>query len=381
MKKRIVSMLLAIVMVVGLIPGFAVTVSAATDVYASGTLGQYSKTAWTIYNNGLLVIDGKGNSISTKWDSTTDSPWKDYADIITRASFVNCENWVRIPKNTFRGLSNLKEVILPENIEEICQYAFSGAALETIILPERLETIGNYAFSSCESLNYININDGVTSIGSSAFYNCSSLKAISIPDSVTSIGQTLFQNCGNLEYVRLSERVDKVGGSMFFGCAMLKNVSLPASVTVIGSKAFSNASNLAGVYYHGTVEPTTYNPGLNNASFSLTPDTMVIYASNDYSGTTMGLKATWENDVHNVTKIDGYFVNVAHTIGGAVKVDKSIVPVGDTVTVDIMATMYLTHSLSQAQTVMRLPLQATQTPVHLQCLKVMLPLLQHSNPQ
>ncbi len=337
MKKRIVSMLLAIVMVVGLIPGFAVTVSAATDVYASGTLGQYSKTAWTIYNNGLLVIDGKGNSISTKWDSTTASPWKDYADIITRASFVNCENWVRIPENTFRGLSNLKEVILPENIEEICQYAFSGAALETIILPERLETIGNYAFSSCESLNYININDGVTSIGSSAFYNCSSLKAISIPDSVTSIGQTLFQNCGNLEYVRLSERVDKVGGSMFFGCAMLKNVSLPASVTVIGSKAFSNASNLTGVYYHGTVEPTTYNPGLNNASFSLTPDTMVIYASNDYSGTTMGLKATWENDVHNVTKIDGYFVNVAHTIGGAVKVDKSIVPVGDTVTVDIMA--------------------------------------------
>ena len=337
MKKRILSMLLAIVMVVGLVPGFAVTASAATEVYASGNLGQGNKTAWTIYDNGLLVIDGKGNSISTKWDSTTASPWKDYADIITRASFVNCENWVRIPENTFRGLSNLKEVILPENIEEICQYAFTGAALETIILPERLETIGNYAFSSCESLNYININDGVTSIGSSAFYNCSSLKAISIPDSVTSIGQTLFQNCGNLEYVRLSESVDKVGGSMFSGCTMLKNISLPASVTVIGSKAFSNASNLTGVYYHGTVEPTTYNPGLNNASFSLTPDTMVIYASNDYSGTTMGLKATWENDVHNVTKIDGYFVNVAHTIGGAVKVDKSIVPVGDTVTVDIMA--------------------------------------------
>ncbi len=124
---------------------------------------------------------------------------------------------------------------------------------------------------------------------------------------------------------------------MFFGCTMLKNVSLPATVTVIGSTAFSNASNLTGVYYHGTVEPTTYNPGLNNASFSLTPDTMVIYASNDYSGTTMGLNAKWENDVHNVTKIDGYFVNVAHTIGGAVKVDKSIVPVGDTVTVDTMA--------------------------------------------
>ena len=172
MKKRILSMLLSIVLVVSLLPGFTIAASAATGVYAKGTLGQYDRTAWTIYDDGLLVIDGKGNSISTKWDSTTASPWKDYADIITRASFVNCENWVRIPENTFRGLSNLKEVILPENIEEICQYAFTGAALETIILPERLETIGNYAFSSCESLNYININDGVTSIGSSAFYNC-----------------------------------------------------------------------------------------------------------------------------------------------------------------------------------------------------------------
>lgn len=339
-KKRfhkLTAWLLTLAMLMTFIPSFTLTASAATEVYASGNLGQGNRTAWTIYDNGLLVIDGKGNSISAKWDSTTASPWKDYADIITRASFVNCENWVRIPENTFRGLSNLKEVILPENIEEICQYAFTGAALETIILPERLKTIGNYAFSSCESLNYININDGVTSIGSSAFYNCSSLKAISIPDSVTSIGQTLFQNCTNLEYVRLSENATKVGGSMFFGCTMLKNISLPATVTVIGSKAFSNASNLTGVYYHGTVEPTTYNPGLNNASFSLTPDTMVIYASNDYSGTTMGMKATWENDVNNVTKIDGYFVNMAHTVGGAVKVDKSIVPVGDTVTVDIMA--------------------------------------------
>ncbi|MBQ7121977.1 MAG: leucine-rich repeat protein [Clostridia bacterium] len=339
MKKtnKLISILLVMAMLLSMAP-LSLTASAADiEVYATGTLGSGSRTAWTIYDNGLLVIDGKGNSVSTKWDSTTASPWKDYADIITRASFVNCENWECIPECTFRSLSKLKDVTLPENIEEICQYAFTGTAIETILLPDGLITIGYYAFSSCESLKYININDGVTSIGSSAFYNCSSLKAISIPDSVTSIGQTLFQNCTNLEYVRLSENADKVGGSMFSGCTMLKNVSLPASVTVIGSKAFSNASNLEGVYYHGVNEPTTYNPGINNATFSLAPDTMVIYASNDYSATTMGLKANWENDVQTVTKIEGHFVNIAHTANGAVKVGASIVPAGDTVTIDIMA--------------------------------------------
>ncbi len=339
MKKtnKLISILLVLAMLLSMAP-LSLTASAADiEVYATGTLGSGSRTAWTIYDNGLLVIDGKGNSVSTKWDSTTASPWKDYADIITRVSFVNCENWECIPECTFRSLSKLKDVTLPENIEEICQYAFTGTAIETILLPDGLITIGYYAFSSCESLKYININDGVTSIGSSAFYNCSSLKAISIPDSVTSIGQTLFQNCTNLEYVRLSENADKVGGSMFSGCTMLKNVSLPASVTVIGSKAFSNASNLEGVYYHGFNEPTTYNPGINNATFSLAPDTMVIYASNDYSATTMGLKANWENDVQTVTKIEGHFVNIAHTANGAVKVGASIVPAGDTVTIDIMA--------------------------------------------
>ena len=335
--NKLISILLVLAMLLSLAP-LSLTASAADiEVYATGTLGSGSRTAWTIYDNGLLVIDGKGNSISTKWDSTTASPWKDYADIITRVSFVNCENWECIPECTFRSLSKLKDVTLPENIEEICQYAFTGTAIETILLPDGLITIGYYAFSSCESLKYININDGVTSIGSSAFYNCSSLKAISIPDSVTSIGQTLFQNCTNLEYVRLSENADKVGGSMFSGCTMLKNVSLPASVTVIGSKAFSNASNLEGIYYHGINEPTTYNPGINNATFSLAPDTMVIYASNDYSATTMGLKANWENDVQTVTKIEGHFVNIAHTANGAVKVGASIVPAGDTVTIDIMA--------------------------------------------
>lgn len=336
--RKLTVWLLALAVLVTFIPIFTLPVSAAEiEVYAEGTLGSSSKTAWTIYTNGLLVIDGKGNSIATRWDSTTASPWKDYKAVITRVSFTNCENWVRIPECTFRGLSNLKEVTLPENIEEICEYAFTGTAIETIILPESLKTIGRFAFGMCKSLNYININDGVTSIGSDAFSDCSTLKAVSIPDSVTSIGQNLFKNCTNLEYVRLSEKTVKVGGSMFFGCTMLKNVSLPASVTEIGSKAFSNALNLVGVYYHGTTEPTTYNPGLNNATFSLTPDTMVIYTSNDYSGTTMGLKKNWENDVHNVTKIDGHFVNIAYTANGAVKVGASIVPAGDTVTIDIMA--------------------------------------------
>ena len=252
MKKRILSMIIAIVMVVGLVPSFAIAASAATGVYAKGTLGQYDRTAWTIYDDGLLVIDGKGNTMtSVNWDSTTASPWKSYADIITRISFTNCENWTSLPAHSFKSLRNLKEIALPENLEVIQELALGYTGIETIVLPQSLKEIGRAAFSNCEALNYVNIHSGITKIDSDAFSNCVNLKAISIPDSVTSIGQTLFQNCRNLEYVRLSESVDKIGGSMFSGCTMLKNISLPSSVTTIGSKAFFKASNIASIYYHG----------------------------------------------------------------------------------------------------------------------------------
>ena len=120
MKKRFLGVIIAIIMVLGLVPSFVIASSATTGVYAKGTLGQYDRTAWTIYDDGLLVIDGKGNTMtSEKWDSTTASPWKDYADIITKVTFVNCQNWKSLPAHSFKSLKNLKEITLPENLEVI----------------------------------------------------------------------------------------------------------------------------------------------------------------------------------------------------------------------------------------------------------------------
>ena len=139
MKKRFLGVIIAIVMVLGLVPSFAIAASAATEVHASGTLGQYDRTAWTIYDNGLLVIDGKGNTMtSEKWDSTTASPWKDYADIITKVTFVNCQNWKSLPAHSFKSLKNLKEITLPENLEVIQQLALGYTGIETIELPQSL---------------------------------------------------------------------------------------------------------------------------------------------------------------------------------------------------------------------------------------------------
>ncbi len=338
MKKRILSMIIAIVMVVGLVPSFAIAASAATGVYASGTLGQYDKTAWTIYDNGLLVINGKGNTMtSVNWDSTTASPWKDYEDVITKVTFVNCQNWKSLPAHSFKGLSNLKEITLPENLEVIQQLALGYTGIETIELPQSLTTIGEAAFSSCKSLNYVNIHNGITTIEARAFWDCDNLKAISIPDSVTLMRQEVFQGCENLEYVRLGSGFSTISSSVFSGCNLLETLTIPSNVTTIGVQFLSKNASLKGVYYQGSVVPTTYAPNGTNGTFYGIDKSIPIYTHTSYESDTIGIQSQYLNDVRTVTKINGYFVNMAHSVGGAFKVDKSIVPVGDTVTVDIMA--------------------------------------------
>jgi hypothetical protein len=88
--------------------------------------------------------------------------------------------------------------VIPNGVETIEDYAFSGLNITSIIIPYGVRTIGYYAFSDCKGLTSIVIPNSVETIGEYAFYNCENLESVVIPNSVTTMGYNAFGYCGNL---------------------------------------------------------------------------------------------------------------------------------------------------------------------------------------
>jgi len=96
--------------------------------------------------------------------------------------------------------NKLEEVIIPEGVTEIPDYAFYGCtSLKTVKLPSTLKTIGIGAFYGCTSLVSINIPDSVEELKNTCFYGCTSLDLIHIPNSIKVIGEEVFVNCNALD--------------------------------------------------------------------------------------------------------------------------------------------------------------------------------------
>lgn len=99
---------------------------------------------------------------------------------------------------------NSSKVILPEGIKKIAFGAFKNKEnIEEIVFPESLEAIDDYAF-----------------------YSCTSLKSATIPKNVKSIGCLAFGNCENCEDIKIGESLESLKKFAFLGCKNLKNITV-----------------------------------------------------------------------------------------------------------------------------------------------------------
>lgn len=93
----------------------------------------------------------------------------------------------------------IKEIVIPDNIKEIGDEAFSDCKnLTSITIPSSVKYIGEFAFLWCVKLKEIRIPTGVKELHHGVFSNCWDLSEVIIPKSVTKIGDEAFYECNNL---------------------------------------------------------------------------------------------------------------------------------------------------------------------------------------
>ncbi len=184
--------------------------------------------------------------------ATTENAIRNLEQLVSGSTLKISEGTTKIEAHAFEGLDNFTEVIIPEGVTEIGDYAFAETKVKKITLPESLEKIGDYAFYM-STLEEIVIPSGVKEIGYSAFDRCLNLKNATLNSGLEKIGERAFMLCGMLSDIEIPHTVTEIGNEAFMGTG-LYSVTIPASVTTLGSGVFSNCIMLEEVVFEGSMK-------------------------------------------------------------------------------------------------------------------------------
>lgn len=181
--------------------------------------------------------------------------------------------------------SNLKKIILPNNVTEIGEYSFfSLPNLTEIKLSGGLKKLGAYVFSKCTALETITFPEGVAELPMGCFSECISLKEVKLPSSLVTLGAYCFENTA-LEDIVLPEKLEKIG-RYAFKSTNLKKISIPASCTDISINAFEGNNQLTDIVLPNTLSRVPY--GMFNHCTALQkvniPEGVISIGKNAFAG-------------------------------------------------------------------------------------------------
>lgn len=148
-----------------------------------------------------------------------------------------------IGNNMFAGCSNLSEIILPQTIVRIGQYAFADTKLTSMVVPRDTKYIAGNAFA-LPGIKSLQVDEGNEKFyaQNNAIYEKETdmlvrgCQASGIPEGVVEIGDMAFQGAG-LESIVLPKSLKKIGYRAFMDNS-LKDVYIPESVEEIGQEPF-----------------------------------------------------------------------------------------------------------------------------------------------
>ena len=285
MKKRVLSLALCLVLVVGLFSGLTVNASASkiddlkkevaerlikekieqfkeefeipdldTDAILNsfataateGDFGENNCLHWEVTTGVIsgktLTISGNGAMPDFDFPNGNLAPWWNYEALGMLTSFGN-----------FKLEGELKKVVIKDGVTNVSNYAlFLLPAATQITLPDSVTSIGRYGIAMCSKLTGMSIPKGVTEIGDFGLAG-DGLTAVTLPDGLQSLGRGAFDTCASLTNTTLPAAITAVPGKCFADCTKLLNVKYAGTVTAIGDLAFESCKALTAAPIPETV--------------------------------------------------------------------------------------------------------------------------------
>ena len=280
MKRKLLSLLMVLGLLLGMLPQLILPAFAASY---SGSCG--IGVTWNLdTDSGLLTISGAERMYPYGKESSN-APWFPHRELITAVQIR--DGVLGIGAYAFYSCKNMKSVTLPDSVTFIEEGAFdSCSALTQLELPETLKTIGYGAFFECVGLTSIRVPASVMSLGSATFFGCTGLKEVTLEDGLIHMETNAFGDCTSLTSVQIPDSVVYLTPTAFRGCSKLTSVlvqdsnprfsndelgllynkdktelllcpggykgsfSIPNSVNTVGSWAFIDCFALTGVNFH-----------------------------------------------------------------------------------------------------------------------------------
>lgn len=149
-------------------------------------------------------------------------------------------------------------------VTEVGETAAEGQALRRVFLPDSIETIGAYAFSGCSALEHIHLPSRLTAVSERMFNDCSSLEQVTLPAGLKSIEGYAFYGCMKLKSLRLPEGVERIGRYAFYNCRKMEEINIPLATTDLNTGMFLNCDSLTYLSFGRCRHISDLTSGLNH---------------------------------------------------------------------------------------------------------------------
>ena len=311
MKKRIISLLMALLMLTSLLP---------TAVWAEGEAPEQTAAA---------VMDDGGAEQEPAAPETSETPVEPEQPTEPEQS-AEAEADAEPDSNGIALYNSATSGSCGDNVTwsydaNSCTLTISGSGdMEDYdaTYDRDDETYYNPTYPWPSSVAKLVVKDGVTRLGSFAFYKCTSLVEVSLPESIGAFGSYCFAECSQLISLTIPSKVTVIPQGFCSGCKKITAINIPSGVTRINKNAFlttgittltiptsvvyigTEIGNINHVTYEGSktqwekIEFGSYN--------NFEPTSRNTYAPAWDEGTFNNSQITWEVECDYCLRITGF---------------------------------------------------------------------------